>query len=277
MNTKVNGNVNVGEASMIDIQAVSKVYPGGKRANDNISFTIEEGSIFGLLGPNGAGKSTLLKLMTGVLKLDHGDIFLNSHSIKTSPLEAKRQFAFVTDSPDNFLRLTGLEYLNFVSDVYQIDTALRQERIQRFSEQLGMQDALPNQINSYSHGMRQKMMVMGALVVNPPIWILDEPLIGLDPRSAYNLKQLMKEHVAQGNTVVFSTHVLEVAQSLVDKLAIINQGRLIFCGSLEQLREQQDSDQGLEEIFLEITDESYSKQLQEEQKIEQQLHNPFAE
>ncbi len=262
---------------MIDIQAVSKVYPGGKRANDNISFTIEEGSIFGLLGPNGAGKSTLLKLMTGVLKLDHGDIFLNSHSIKTSPLEAKRQFAFVTDSPDNFLRLTGLEYLNFVSDVYQIDTALRQERIQRFSEQLGMQDALPNQINSYSHGMRQKMMVMGALVVNPPIWILDEPLIGLDPRSAYNLKQLMKEHVAQGNTVVFSTHVLEVAQSLVDKLAIINQGRLIFCGSLEQLREQQDSDQGLEEIFLEITDESYSKQLQEEQKIEQQLHNPFAE
>ena len=120
-------------------------------------------------------------------------------------------------------------------------------------------------------------MVMGALVVNPPIWILDEPLIGLDPRSAYNLKQLMKEHVAQGNTVVFSTHVLEVAQSLVDKLAIINQGRLIFCGSLEQLREQQDSDQGLEEIFLEITDESYSKQLQEEQKIEQQLHNPFAE
>lgn len=242
---------------MIEISQVTKVYSGGHKANDNISLTINKGEIFGLLGPNGAGKSTLLKMMTGVLNIDSGDITLNGYSITQQPLEAKRTFAFVSDSPDNFLRLTGIEYLNFVADIYGVDTQTRQQRIEKLGHDLGMTDALGNQIQSYSHGMRQKMMVMGALVLNPPIWILDEPLIGLDPRSAFNLKSMMRAHAQAGNIVIFSTHVLEVAQSLVDRLGILNKGALIFSGTLDELRNQQQSNESLEEMFLELTDPSY--------------------
>lgn len=242
---------------MIEISNVSKTYTGGKKANDHISLTINNGEIFGLLGPNGAGKSTLLKMMTGVLNIDEGEIKLNGYSITTQPVEAKRTFAFVSDSPDNFLRLTGLEYLNFIADIYDIDTQTRQLRIQQLAKDLGMTEALGDRIQSYSHGMRQKMMVMGALVLNPPIWILDEPLIGLDPKSSHNLKRMMVEHAAKGNTVVFSTHVLEVAQGLVNRLGIIDKGRVIFQGTLDELRGQQQSDDSLEELFLELTDPEY--------------------
>lgn len=238
---------------MIQIQAVTKTYPNGKRANDAISLTIEPGEIFGLLGPNGAGKSTLLKVMTGIISASSGDVILNGKSITHEPLEAKRQFAFVSDSPDNFLRLRGIEYLNFIADMYDVSTEARTERLERLGAQLELSDVLGSPIQSYSHGMRQKIMVMGALVVNPPIWILDEPLIGLDPKSAFNLKVMIKEHAAQGNIVIFSTHVLEVAQNLVNRLAILDNGRLIFAGTLEDLRIQQQSSSSLEDLFLRLT------------------------
>lgn len=263
---------------MIEVSSVTKVFSGGKRANDDISFTIKPGEIFGLLGPNGAGKSTLLKLMTGVLNLDHGDIRLHGHSIKTEPLEAKKCFAFVSDSPDNYLRLTGLEYLNFICDIFEIPTAERKERIERIAGCFSLTNALGSYISTYSHGMRQKIMVTGALVVDPPIWILDEPLIGLDPRSAYNLKHLMREHANKGNIVLFSTHVLEVAQSLVDRLAIINSGKLIFEGTLAELQHKQNSSENLEALFLELTDEQASMQLEAERQLQERLvQNPFSE
>lgn len=239
---------------MIVVDHVSKTYSGGKRANDDISLEIKKGEIYGLLGPNGAGKSTLLKMMTGTLNIDRGDIILNGSSITKKPFDAKKNFAFVSDSPDNFLRLTGIEYLNFIADVYEVSTDTRQERIVKLAQSLGMEEALGKSIQSYSHGMRQKMMVMGALVVNPPIWILDEPLIGLDPRSAFNLKKMMKEHAQAGNTVIFSTHVLEVAQNLVTRIGIINKGKLIFDGTFEELQATQHTDSSLEDIFLEMTD-----------------------
>ncbi|MDO5044145.1 MAG: ABC transporter ATP-binding protein [Coriobacteriia bacterium] len=239
---------------MIDIQHVFKNYGPEKRANDDISLQIYPGEIFGLIGPNGSGKSTLFKQMTGVLSPDYGDIILNGKSITKEPLEAKKTFAFVSDTPDNFLRLKGIEYLNFICNIYGIAKDERKVRIDILAKEFNMLDDLGKEINSYSHGMRQKMMVMGALVINPDIWILDEPMVGLDPRSAFILKNRMRKHADGGNIVVFSTHVLEVAEQIVDRLAIINKGKIIFTGTLDQLREAHQSSGTLEQIFLELTD-----------------------
>lgn len=238
---------------MIDVQHIHKSYGYGKKATNDISFQIQAGEIFGVLGPNGSGKSTLFKQMTGILKPDFGDVILNGHSISNDTLEAKKTFAFVSDTPDNFLQLTGIEYLNFICNIYGIESSVRIQRIDEISKEFAMQDELNKQIASYSHGMRQKIMVIGALIINPAIWILDEPMVGLDPRSAFNLKQKMREHANKGNIVVFSTHVLEVAEQLVDRLAIINKGKLIFTGTIQQLKELNQSDESLEDIFLELT------------------------
>lgn len=240
--------------NMIKIENVTKVYGGTKTAVDNLSLDIEDGQILAYIGPNGAGKSTTLKMITGILSLSEGSISINGYDIEKQPLEAKKQFGFVPDNPDMFLRLKGIEYLNFMADIYDVPEQERSQRIEKYSEKFQMSEALNDKILSYSHGMRQKIILMGALVHNPSVWILDEPLTGLDPKSAYELKEMMKEHAAQGKTVVFSTHVLEVAEKLCDKVAVIDKGTLIFNGTLEQLKKQYTG--SLEEIFLSMIEEA---------------------
>ncbi|ABI69332.1 ABC transporter ATP-binding protein [Syntrophomonas wolfei] len=240
---------------MIEICGVSKSYNRGQvKAVDDVSLTVQDGEIFGFLGPNGAGKTTLIKMITGILNADRGSIKINGRDIKDSPLEAKMQFSFVPDDPNIFSRLTGIEYLNFMADVYQVSSEIRVERIQKLLERFEMSTAAADLIQSYSHGMKQKIVVIGALLHNPPVWILDEPMTGLDPRSSYDLKEMMREHADAGKTVFFSTHVLEVAEKVCDRLAIINKGRMIFCGSLEEIRTHARENRSLENLFLELTE-----------------------
>ena len=239
---------------MICLKNISKTYgSSGKKAVDNLSLDVADGKITGFIGPNGAGKTTTLKMITGVLSPDEGSVMLNGIDMSAAPLEAKKQFGFVADSPDSFLRVKGIEYLNFMADIYGVPTDIRNNFIENVAKRFEMEDALGSRILSYSHGMRQKIMVMGALIPNPSVWILDEPLTGLDPRSAYELKEMMKEHAAAGNSVLFSTHVLEVAEKLCDQIAIINRGVLMYLGTLDDLRARY-PEQSLEDIFLEITE-----------------------
>lgn len=239
---------------MIEILNVSKSYNGKVKAVDNMSLTIPEGEIIGFLGPNGAGKTTTIKMATGILTPDSGTIKINGIDIKEKPLEAKKQFGFVPDSPDMFLRLKGIEYLNFIGDIYEVSSEERRKRISELSERFELADALANQIQSYSHGMRQKIIIMGVLLHNPSVWILDEPMTGLDPKSSFTLKEMMREHAQDGNTVFFSTHVLEVAEKLCDKIAIINKGKILAYGTLEELRENLKTEESLERMFLEMTE-----------------------
>lgn len=239
---------------MIQIRNLSKSYSrGGVKAVDSLNVNIEDGKITGFIGPNGAGKSTTLKLITGVSVPDEGEITINGFNIVSQPLKAKEQFAFVSDTPDNFLKLKGIEYLNFVSDIYDVNETDRKSRISELAERFEMSGALSTQIADYSHGMRQKMMIMGALIHNPSVWLMDEPLVGLDPASSHILKEMMKEHAAKGNCVLFSTHVLEVAEKLCDQVIIINHGKLLFVGTLDELKSRFPGEQSLENIFLEIT------------------------
>jgi ABC-2 type transport system ATP-binding protein len=239
---------------MVNITGVSKTY-GGKanKAVDNLNLTIEDGEITGFIGPNGAGKTTTLKMLTGILNPDEGSININGYDVESSPIDAKMQFGFVPDSPDMFLRLKGIEYLNFMGDVYNVSTETRKKQIDLLASRFEIRDALNDRILSYSHGMRQKIVIMGALLHKPSVWILDEPLTGLDPNSAFELKEMMKEHVKDGNSVIFSTHVLEVAEKLCDKVAIINKGRLVYLVTLDQLKSNYLEADTLEDIFLKIT------------------------
>lgn len=239
---------------MIEILNVNKSYNDVVKAADNLNITIEDGEIFGFLGPNGAGKTTAIKMITGILKPDSGSIKINGIDIQMNPLKAKEQFGFVPDSPDMFLRLKGIEYLNFMADIYNVSKDIRKDRIESLSERFEIKDALGDQIQSYSHGMRQKIIIMGVLIHEPSVWILDEPMTGLDPKSSYTLKQMMREHADSGKTVFFSTHVLEVAEKICDKVAIINKGKILFCGRLEELKEQAKGNESLEKMFLEMTE-----------------------
>ena len=237
---------------MIELRHVTKIYSGSHKAVDNINLTIPTGEIIGFIGPNGAGKTTTIKMISGILSPDEGEILINGKNIVTQPLEAKKEFGIVPDNADIFLRLKGIEYLNFMADMYEVDNATRQQRIQELSETFEMQNALNDKILSYSHGMRQKIVIMGVLISDPNVWILDEPMTGLDPLSSYSLNQRMKDHAAKGNTVFFSTHVLEVAEKLCDKVAIINKGSILFFGTLEELKAQHPSCDSLEAVFMEV-------------------------
>jgi ABC-2 type transport system ATP-binding protein len=239
---------------MIDIKNVSKSYNGTIRAVDDLSIIIPDGEIIGFLGPNGAGKTTTIKMIAGITKPDTGTITINGINIAENALEAKRQFGFVPDSPDMFLRLKGLEYLNFMADIYNVDGDTRKQRIRELAQRFDMESVLTDQIQSYSHGMRQKIVIMGVLVHSPSVWILDEPMTGLDPKSSYLLKEMMREHADSGKTVFFSTHVLEVAEKLCDKVAIVNKGKLLFYGTMDMVREHFKTDDSLEKIFLEMTE-----------------------
>jgi len=238
---------------LLNLSNVSKTYGNNTvKAVDNISLEVKAGHILGFIGPNGAGKTTAIKMITGILKPDEGVITVNGSNITDEPIAAKQNFGYVPDSPDMFLRLKGFEYLNFMGDMYQVPDNQRQEKITTMAETFEMTGALSARIQSYSHGMRQKIIIMGALMHNPAVWILDEPLTGLDPRSSFQLKEMMRQHAQAGNCVFFSTHMLEVAEKLCDKIALINKGKIIFFGELEELKDKHNQ-LSLEEIFMEVT------------------------
>lgn len=239
---------------MVKIDNLTKSYNGKNNAVNKLNLNIENGKILGLLGPNGAGKTTTIKMITGIIQPTIGDVEINNISITKEPVKAKEQFGYVPDSPDMFLRFTGLEYLNFMADVYNVDVNTRKSKIEELAKRFEMTTALGDKIQSYSHGMRQKIVVMGVILHDPKVWILDEPLTGLDPKSAFTLKEMMREHADAGNTVIFSTHVLEVAEKVCDEVAIINKGQLIFNGTLEDMRKEFKENESLEEMFLEITE-----------------------
>lgn len=241
---------------MIIAENLRKVYGGDFVSVDDLSFHINKGEIAGFVGQNGAGKTTTIKMLTGILMPTKGRALINGHDISREPIQAKQSMGYIADNPDIFLRLTGLEYVNFIADIYGVSINDRKKRIEQMAERFGMDDSLNRQMVSYSHGMRQKMMVMAALVHNPPVWILDEPMTGLDPNAAYELKKMMREHADAGNCVFFSTHVLEVAEKLCDKIIMIRKGQDIYQGTLESL-EAQHKNKSLEEIFVEMMHEGF--------------------
>ncbi len=240
---------------MIEIKNVSKSYKRGQKVIDNMNLTVNDGEILGFLGPNGAGKTTVIKMMTGILEIDDGDILIDGESIQKDSYKAKKNIGLVPDSPDMFLGLKGIEYLNFIGDIYKVDKEERTRIIQDLAKKFDMQDALLQKIESYSHGMRQKIVIMGVLLHNPKNWILDEPITGLDPKAIYDLKIIMKEHASKSNVVFFSTHILEVAENLCDRVAIINKGKILFVGTLEQLQKRMKEESSLEELFMEIVND----------------------
>ncbi|WP_431800319.1 ABC transporter ATP-binding protein [Halobacillus andaensis] len=237
---------------MIDIQNISKQFPGTTAVRD-LSLQVNDGKIFGFLGPNGAGKSTTIKMMTGILPIDKGFITINGSDITKNPLEAKQKIGYVPDRSDVFLRLKGIEYLNYIADVYKVPTEVRKDKIEYFTKKFGIYGALNDHILTYSHGMRQKVVICGVLLHDPDVWILDEPLTGLDPKSSYILKEMMREHADKGKTVFFSTHVLEVVEQLCDEVAIINNGHIEFLGNMTDMKREFKDDESLEKVFLELT------------------------
>jgi len=236
---------------MIKAEHLSFVYGGNFKAVDDLSFHIKKGQIVGFAGPNGAGKTTVIRMLTGVLKPAEGRAEINGHDIVKDALEAKKSFAYVADNPDVLLQLSGLEYINFIADIYKVPSDERKERVADLAERFGMSDSLLTPMREYSHGMRQKLMIIAALTHNPPAWILDEPMTGLDPSAAYELKNLMREHASKGNAVLFSTHVLEVAEKLCDHIIIINHGKDLYQGTVEKLEDEYKG-KDLEEIFLDL-------------------------
>ena len=239
---------------MILFDHVSKQY--GKSATlavDDLNMTVEKGKVFGYIGPNGAGKSTTIRLMTSILAPTSGRVMIGGHDMAKDPIAAKRHIGFVPDAHELYDRLTGLEYLNFMADVYQMEPAKRKEHIEKYLNLFELEDAAGEQIRSYSRGMKQKLTIIGALIHNPPVWVLDEPMVGLDPKSAHVLKEEMRRHCDAGNTVFFSTHVLEVAEKLCDEIAIIDKGKVLARGTMEELRSGE-TGSSLEELFLQLTE-----------------------
>lgn len=238
---------------MIKFENVTKTYNKSVRALDDISFNVKGGEIVGFIGPNGSGKTTTMKLLTGIIRPDSGKITVNGFNIREDPIKVKESIGYISDNPDMFLRLKGTEFLELIGDIYKVPTEARRERISSLAEKFGLTGALSSPMMSYSHGMRQKIMVIAALLHKPPVWILDEPMVGLDPKSAFELKQLMREHTREGNAVFFSTHILEVAEKLCDRVIIIKKGNILYDGTLEELEKQNKND-SLENIFLELTE-----------------------
>ena len=237
---------------MIEMKNVSKSYIRGQKVIDNINLEIKNGEILGFIGPNGAGKTTIIKMMTGILDIDEGDILIDGKSIKKQPYEAKKEIGLIPDSPDMFLNLKGIQYLNFMADIYRVSEEDRKKIIKDLSKTFEIEDALNEKIESYSHGMRQKIVIIGTLLHSPKNWILDEPITGLDPKAIYDLKIMMREYAKKGNVVFFSTHILEVAENLCDRVVIINKGKIIFIGKIEELKQKMKENNSLEELFMEI-------------------------
>ena len=238
---------------MIEIKNVSKSYKKDTKVIDNLNLKINDGEIFGFLGPNGAGKTTTIKMLTGILDITEGDILIDNKSIIKDPIEAKKRIGLVQDNPEVFLKLKGIEYLNFIADVYEISREDRIKRINELTKRFELENVLDNKIQSYSHGMRQKLLIISVLLHNPNNWILDEPMTGLDPKASYELKNIMREYANQNKTVLFSTHILDVAEKLCDRIGIINKGKLLFVGTLDEMKNELKENKSLEELFMEIT------------------------
>ncbi|MDO5425525.1 MAG: ABC transporter ATP-binding protein [Eubacteriales bacterium] len=235
---------------MLEIQDFSKTYKGGKRAVDHLSLRVEAGDIYGFIGHNGAGKSTTIKAAAGILDFEEGEIRIDGKSIQKDPLACKKVMAYIPDNPDLYEHLTGIQYLNFIGDVFGVPAKTRQERIQEYGDMLEITQNLGDSISSYSHGMKQKTAIISALLHDPKLMILDEPFVGLDPKATVILKQIMHQMCERGSAIFFSTHVLDVAEKLCNKIAIIKDGRLVVAGDTLELTR----DESLESVFMEVVD-----------------------
>ena len=229
----------------------TKIYGQGKKACDNVNLQIEAGDIFGFIGHNGAGKSTTIKAVVGVLDFSDGEIFIDGHSVKKEPIACKEITAYIPDNPDLYEHLTGIQYLNFIADVFKVSKAEREDRIKKYADMFEITSSLGDMISSYSHGMKQKVAIISALIHQPKLMVLDEPFVGLDPKAALTLKNIMKEICANGGAIFFSTHVLEVAQKLCNKIAIIKAGKIVASGKMDDLI----GDKSLEEVFMEVVED----------------------
>lgn len=236
---------------MLKIEHLTKVY-GEKKAVDDISLHIQKGEIYGFIGHNGAGKTTTLKACCGLLGFEKGEIYIDGVSVKENPLACKAKLAYIPDNPDLYAFMTGVQYLNFVGDVYKVEASVRQEKIHRYADLFELTESLGMQIGAYSHGMKQKLALIAALMHEPKLMIMDEPFVGLDPKAAHTVKQIMRELCDQGSAIFFSTHVLEVAEKLCDKVAIIKDGKLIASGTMEEVT----GDTSLEDVFLSMAKEN---------------------
>lgn len=235
---------------MLRIENLTKTY-GEKRAVDNLSLHIAPGEIYGFIGHNGAGKTTTLKAVVGILQFDKGEVFIKGESIRKNPLACKQKIAYIPDNPDLYEFMTGIKFVNFIADIFGVPEEKRQERIRKYADLFEMTENLAQPIASYSHGMKQKLAIISAWIHEPKLIIMDEPFVGLDPKAAYILKQMMREVCDEGGAIFFSTHVLEVAEKLCDKVAIIRNGQLIQSGTMQEVK----GDDSLEEVFLELEGE----------------------
>lgn len=235
---------------MIEIKNVSKSYNGKKKALNNVSFKVNDGEIFAFIGHNGAGKTTLIKSMIGILDFDEGDILIDNKSIKTNTIECKKIMSYVPDNPDMYENMKAIDFINFVCDMYETPYEIRKNNIDKYAKMFELTDKLNNDISSFSHGMKQKVALIAALAHDPKILIMDEPFVGLDPKAVYDVKEIMKEMIKSGKTIFFSTHILDVAEKLCDRVAIIKNGKIVKIGKMKDIK----GDESLEEVFLELGD-----------------------
>ena len=232
---------------MIEIKNVTKKY-GNKKAVDNVSFKVNDGDIFAFIGHNGAGKTTLIKAMVGIHDFDEGDILIDGKSIKNDPIECKKLMAFVPDNPETYEHMKAIDYINFICDMYDIDQETRVKNIKKYAKLFDMDKKLNDTIDSYSHGMKQKIVLISALAHNPKILIMDEPFVGLDPKAVFDIKEVLQEMVSEGKIVFYSTHILDVAERLCSRVAIIKEGKLVKCGDMNEVK----GDKSLEKVFMEL-------------------------
>lgn len=235
---------------MLVIKDFSKIYKGGKKAVDHFNLTVSPGDIYGFIGHNGAGKTTTIKAIAGVLDFEEGEIFVDGHSVKKSPMECKKVIAYIPDNPDIYEHLTGIQYLNFIGDIFKVEKEEREERIGKYGDLFEITSALGDLISSYSHGMKQKLALISALIHKPKLLLLDEPFVGLDPKASLSLKNTMHEICKEGSAIFFSTHVLDVAEKLCNKIAIIKEGKLIEAGDTETLIQNR----SLESLYMEVAE-----------------------
>ncbi|SHL99612.1 ABC-2 type transport system ATP-binding protein [Anaerosporobacter mobilis DSM 15930] len=235
---------------MLQIKNITKRYKGGKEAVSNLSLDIQAGDIYGFIGHNGAGKTTTIKAVVGIIDFDEGDILIDGESIRVSPINCKKKLAYIPDNPDLYEHLTGIQYLNFVGDIFEVSAKDREDKIRRYANDFEITSVLGDLISSYSHGMKQKLAIISALIHDPKLLILDEPFVGLDPKAAIILKNTMRSLCEQGSAIFFSTHVLDVAEKLCNKIAIIKNGKLMASGNTNELTKGQ----SLEDVFMEVAD-----------------------
>ena len=235
---------------MIEIKNVSKTYNGKKLALDKVSFTVNDGEIFAFIGHNGAGKTTLIKSIVGILEFNEGDILINGKSIKKDPIACKKEIAYIPDNPDLYENMKAIDFINFICDMYEVSEEERSINIKKYADILELSDNLGDEISSFSHGMKQKVALIAALSHDPKILIMDEPFVGLDPKAVYDMKNIMKDMVKENKTIFYSTHILDVAEKICDRVAIIKSGKIVKVGKMSEIK----GDESLEQVFLELGD-----------------------